>query len=364
MKMNTAIKLLLVADGHGTIHSESIRKYLSKKNYQIKKIFWKNFYHKNLYQNKNKFSIFFYLSKIDNHLIFGPITLLINLTFIFNSIINRHDVIFFHRSTHISHLSIFIIKKTTSSIFISYNNDDPFSKKAKKKLWNNYIKSIRYMDHCFVYREKNITEHLKFGCANSSLLRSYFIPDLNYDIPRNNVPLKYRYDVIFAGHFENDQRDLTLLFLLKKGINLRIYGSNWNKSIYYNEFLKFMPEIEELNPNDYNLALNGSKIALIFLSKLNNDTYTRRCFEIPCAKSLIISEQSSDMKNNIFTNNSCIYFNSNDALLNKISYYLKNHNERNLLANNAYNIIKNKHSIVNRVETINNTILNILNTKT
>lgn len=363
MNSNKKIKLLLVADGYGTIHSEIISNYLTKINYQVKNLFWKNLYHKDLYNKKKIFSFFFYLSKIDNHLIFGPVTLFINIRFIISSIKNNYDIIFFHRATHINHIAVLIVKRLTSSVFISYNNDDPFSKKAKKNLWKNYIKSIKYIDHCFVYREKNIAEHLRLGCSNSSLLRSYYIPEFNFYVPKNKVPLKFRSDVIFAGHFEEDNRDSLLLYLLKKGINLKIYGSNWQKSIHYKEFLKFMPSIDELSLYDYNLALNGSKIALIFLSKLNNDTYTRRCFEIPLAKSMIISEKSLDIKKNLFSEDSCIFFNSKNDLLKKINYYLDDNETRKVLVTNAFNKVKNRDSISNRVKSINNIIFKLLEKK-
>ena len=363
MHTNKKIKLFLVADGYGTIHSEILSKYLSKINYQVKNFFWKFLYHKDIYDKKKTFSFFYYLSKVDNHFIFGPITLFINIRFIISSIKNNYDIIFFHRATHINHLAVFIVKRFTSSIFISYNNDDPFSKKAKKNLWKNYIKSIKYIDHCFVYRKKNIEEHLILGCSNSSLLRSYYIPEFNFYIEENKVPLKFRSDVIFAGHFEDDNRDSLLLYLLNKGVNLKIYGSNWQKSIHYKEFLKFMPDIDELSLYDYNLALNGSKIALIFLSKLNNDTYTRRCFEIPLAKSMIISEKSLDIKNNLFTENSCIFFNSKNDLFNKINYYLDNNEIRKKIAISALKKVCNRDSIVNRVFDINEIVLKLLEKK-
>ena len=278
--MNKNIKLFFVSDGHGQIHSHTLVKYLLKLNYDIDIFFWKKFFHKYTYSSKKYFYFYLILSKIENKIIFGPIIFFINFLFILKAISKKYDIIFLLRGTHISSFSIFVIKKITSVIFISYNNDDPFSKLAESQLWKNYKSSIKYMDHCFVYRYKNIQEHLNLGCKNSSLLRSYFVPEFNFKIDKKNIPLQFINDVIFAGHYEDDNRDKILLFLLKRGIKLKIFGSEWERSIYYHELINLQGKIYELNQNDYNLALNGSKIALVFLSKINNDTYTRRCFVI------------------------------------------------------------------------------------
>jgi len=48
----------------------------------------------------------------------------------------------------------------------------------------------------------------------------------------------------------------------------------WENSKYYELFKSKIGEIKPLYGEDYNKTINKAKIALVFLSKINNDTYT------------------------------------------------------------------------------------------
>ena len=90
----------------------------------------------------------------------------------------------------------------------------------------------------------------------------------------------------------------------------------------------------------YNETINSLKIALVFLSKLNNDSYTRRCFEIPITRTVMLCEYTDDL-NQLFPENECaVYFrNSNEAVA-KCKWLLSNNDELLRIGNNAYRRIK------------------------
>ncbi|MEI6553667.1 MAG: glycosyltransferase, partial [bacterium] len=104
---------------------------------------------------------------------------------------------------------------------------------------------------------------------------------------------------------------------------------------------------------DYNLAINSAKIALVFLSKLNNDTYTRRVFEIIATKRLMVSVYTDDL-NSLFENKKeAVYFNNKEDLVTKIKYYLNNESEYCSIVENGFNrLMSDGHEVQDRAQEI------------
>ena len=208
-------------------------------------------------------------------------------------------------------------------------------------------------DHVFSYRYSNVSKYKSIGCKKVTMLRSHYDKDRNYPI-KNIVNKKFMCDVIYVGHFENDGRDQLLKLLVDKCINVKIYGTQWEKSEYYKLFRERCNEITPIYGEDYNLAINCAKIALVFLSKINNDTYTRRCFEIPATQTMMMSEYSEDLAKNLFTQGvEADYFHNKDELLSKIVYYLSNTDEIGEIGVKGYDkLISSDHELSNRIEQI------------
>ncbi|MFZ2978429.1 MAG: glycosyltransferase, partial [Candidatus Magasanikiibacteriota bacterium] len=151
--------------------------------------------------------------------------------------------------------------------------------------------------------------------------------------------------------FEDDGRDEYIKFLFDNRVNIKLFGgSSWIKSKYYNYFVNKIGPIDNLDNIEYNLALNSAKICLVFLSKRNNDTYTRRCFEIPATKSLVLSEYSDDLNTLFAQGKEADYFKSKEELLEKVRFYLANENMRIEVVEAGYKrLIKDKHEVGDRV---------------
>ena len=186
--------------------------------------------------------------------------------------------------------------------------------------WRHFKKTIPFYDHIFAYRWKNIDDYHKIGYHNTSLLRSYYLKDKNYHLSTPHPA--YACDVIFIGHFEDDGRDLAIKTLLEAGVNLKLFGTGWEKSRLYDFFVQKFGSIKPLYHDEYNKALNSAKIALVFLSKLNNDTYTRRCFEIPATQTMMMAEYTADLATLFEEGKEADFFRNHDELLQKIKKYL------------------------------------------
>jgi spore maturation protein CgeB len=187
------------------------------------------------------------------------------------------------------------------------------------------------MDLMLAYRLSNIDQYTLFGARKVDLMRSWYLPEVHRKIDLNdNDTRKYKSEVVFIGHYEEDGRAEILNMLAESGINIRIYGptgpskkNGWSNIVTKFKYLNNL-EIRYVKDDDYVKALNASQIALCFLSKLNNDSYTRRCFEIPACGTPLFSEYTEDLASLFEDGVNIVLFRDKLDLLNKVKYYLSN----------------------------------------
>lgn len=225
---------------------------------------------------------------------------------------------------------------------VTYTNDDPFKSRSILQTRNIrnlysfywYRKFIKFSDVNFVYRAINLQEIEKFAPKSKNfILMPYFVPDVHY--PLNFSLRDCKRDVIFIGHYEDDQRVEYINYLLEKGIDIQIFGAGWEKAkdLIINGSLK---DIKVMEKHNYTLELSRSRICLCFLSKLNRDEYTRRCFEIPAMKKILVSEYSHALNKIYRDGEEAVYFKSKEDLLKKVKDLLSNPREIDRIAENGY----------------------------
>lgn len=322
------MKILVAADGIGEeIYDKAFYDAFQHLGHKVYRFTWKEHFRHYQYTNRyetdgNKLKSLYY--RIQNKFITGPVTAKINRDLIKLCHDTRPDLVFIYRGTHIYASTVRRIRKTGTAVF-GYNNDDPFSPLYPKYFWRHFKKSVPFYDHIFSYRWKNIDDYRKIGYHKTSMLRSYYLKDKNCHLPAPYPD--YACDVIFIGHFEDDGRDEAIKMLIDEGVNLKLYGTGWEKSRLHDFFVQRFGPIKPLYHDEYNKALNSAKIALVFLSKLNNDTYTRRCFEIPATQTMMMAEYTPDLATLFEEGKEADFFRNHDELLQKIKQYLDD-NER------------------------------------
>ena len=288
----------------------------------------------------------FFQGKIKNYYSalppFSPNRWKLNNYVLSSALKKKPDWIFFWRPTHIFPKTIKYLRNSGIKT-ISYVNDDPFSIGIKKKkgrtpwhhkfLWYYYFKCLSYFDKNFFYRKINCKEALAKGAKHADIFLPYFIPKKDKPVILNPLEKKYfQTDVVFVGHYENDGREKFIHSLLKAGIKLKIWGgSYWNKKVL-GKYYDYLSPIIEVRGKDYAKALCGAKICLVFLSKLNRDTFTRRCFEIPACGRVMLAERTNDLKKMFKENEEACFFSSKKELLEKINWLLKNPKIRRRIA--------------------------------
>lgn len=240
------------------------------------------------------------------------------------------DLVFLYRCCSIRGKTVSLLKEKGCIVY-TYNNDDPFSDIPDRFYNRHFKRTIRLADENYVYRKKNIGDYLSLGIKAPRVLLPYFLSTQNFymDVP-NDIP------IAFVGHYEGDGRDALLLSLRKAGLPVSLYSStqSWRRSPYFEEIKDF------IQPGaygaDYNKLLNRIEIAIVFLSKINHDTYTRRCFEIPATSTLMLCEYTDDM-DALFPEDECAcYFRSGTELIDKCRYLLSRPDEVKRIAANGY----------------------------
>jgi hypothetical protein len=195
--------------------------------------------------------------------------------------------------------------------------------------------SIPLCDLVLAHRHRNFSEYRAHGAKNIELLRTWFIPERNHPVTFTaDEKLKYEYDVVFVGHYEEDGRLEYLEEIAKAGWRIKIYGAHheWGEALMRSPLLKNQVPTSLAWGVEYNKALAGGKIAMCFLSKLNRDTYATRCFEIPATGSFLLSEFTEDLATLFTEGEHAEFFRSTEEMLIKIKKYLSDDILRNKIA--------------------------------
>lgn len=324
MDRNLKYKILLVGSFQYSIYASAFESGFKDLGYTVRIV------DTNKYRNKYLFSTF--LNKVlDKYHIGWP---LMTLNHDILRVIDQYkpDFIFFYYCMGVYPSTYMKIKKRGIKFF-TYINDDPFSKVLNKPWCRNFHRSLPIADWNFVYRKKNISDYHTMDVYNVSILAPYYIKKQNYPMDKErSIP------IAFMGHWENDGRDEYLKALLNAEIPFIIYGDDatWKKSSLYD----ILKERGILSPRkigeEYNSTINDLQLSIVFLSKINNDTYTRRCFEIPATKTCMICEYTDDM-NNMFPEDECaIYFRNPKEFVEKVKYYITHPAQCRRIGENSY----------------------------
>jgi len=300
--------------------------------------------------------------RIQYRLSYGPIVWGINQRLISQSKKIKPDIIWFYNVTLISPRTLKKLRKSLpDTVFVQYSNDNPFSKNAKSSIWRNYINNIRYFDIHFAFRKSNLMDYKKYGSRNTFILMPYFIPQVDYPEPYDTIPNNFKCDVVFAGHYENDGRVEMLEAICKQGFNLKIFGGGWSPlqdKLSPNSPLQSFFPITPATGNEYRYAISGAKVALCFLSTLNEDTYTKRNFQIPAMKTVILSQYTDELAHFFIPDVEALFFNNLQELLIKLNYILTNENARTKIAQAGYDrVYIDGHDVNSRMKNWLNHIL-------
>ncbi len=267
-----------------------------------------------------KSAIFKYLLKIEYYFSFLGLASVFLYAKVFLELfkLRRRDVVlFFWRPTLINNtiLNIARLILNNKSIIVSYNNDNPFSIKYnqsknlhQKLLWRKFIKTISNYDISLVYRPSNFLDYQKVGASKIVLFPPGFPDSL---IGKFTDTVIHTNNVVFIGYFEKKRLEC-INYLIENRIDVKVYGTGWEDKLHAN--YKY-GKVQPIYGDKYFEVLNESKICLCFLSELNSDVYTRRNFEIPACRTVMLSERTPELEDCFQENIEAVYFSNKEECL-------------------------------------------------
>lgn len=289
---------------------------------------------------------------------FGPALLKVNKRVVDEAKKIRPDYTLFWRPTHI--VTTTLLKLRGANVrTISYNNDDPFGPSTHGNvpwhhhfLWRLYLRSLPNYDLNFFYRKVNCEEAKKHGAKHAAILLPYFLPWQDKPMELTKTEQKcYDTDVVFAGHFEPDGRDESLYLLQAAGIKVKVWGGKeWARSELVSSLNNGMP-IRPANGLEYRKAISGAKVCICFLSKLNRDKYTRRCFEIPAMGRVLLAERTDELTKLFKEDEEASFFSSKGELIQKAKWLLGRPDARERIAKGGLRRVwADHHDVVSRAD--------------
>ncbi len=151
--------------------------------------------------------------------------------------------------------------------------------------------------------------------------------------------LEKKYDVTFIGTPKTDRAEF-ISYLMKKGINVKVFGAGWDQ---YPEFKEIYGGF--LDKEEYTKVINQSRINLCFNKNYLGTTHViQKFFEINACKSFMLTEYCKGYSDLFKLGKELVMFKDSKDLHDKIVYYLKNENEREEIANKAYKKIMENYS--------------------
>ena len=320
------MRILLVGDWHSDIHEEAWRLGLEARGHEVHGIAWHTRF-------EGGPGIARIAGRVQNRLIAGPAVWGLNAAIVREARRVAPDAVILYRPTHVLPVTLRALRLAAPrAVVATYNNDDPFGERASKLLWRHYLRLVRRADVNMVYRQKNVTDLERLGARNVAVVRSHYVPERHRPVAVTaEQRARWSADVVFVGHYEADGRCAYLQAVAESGVDFRLFGPDWDRAPSEPWLLRFQP-IATPRGEDYVRSIAGSRIALCLLSGLNNDTYTRRAFEIPAIGSMLLSQRTDDMKALFREGEEADYFSSPSELVDKVRFYLANEPTRARIA--------------------------------
>lgn len=346
--------MLVVGDWHSDLHETELCKSLQRLGHEVAEFRWYPYFKLGAVKPWSMPGIF---RRLQNKFVAGPLIARLNQDFIVEATRQDPDVIFIYRGTHIRAKTLKALQRVLPKCrFFGYNNDDPFSPSQPRYLWRHFLQSVPLYDLMLAYRHANIQDFYRAGAKNVMLMRSWFVPDRSYPINLSAADRQiFDCDVVFVGHYEPDQRLEYLEAIAARGHKVKIFGPTkyWQKPLRNSALLRHLAPTRMVWGDEYNKALCGAKIALCFFSKLNRDTYTRRCFEIPATRSLMLCEYSEDIASLYKQGVEADFFTSKQEMLDLIDHYLGDESARARVAEAGFaKVYSAGHDIDSRISTL------------
>jgi spore maturation protein CgeB len=351
------VRILVIGDWYSALHEELVSQAFKTLGHEVFPFGWHTYFKPRRAVTGPTGKLEHFVLKVQNHFIIGPKVASINCDALRAVDQFSPDMVFVYRGTHLFPSTLRRIKeRNPATVLVGYNTDNAFVSGHLYGLWRHFLRGLPFYDLMLAFRAQNVEDFKRAGAKRAELLRFWFTPELNRRVELSpEEQEQYGSDVVFVGNYEPHGRLEWLEEIAKAGFNLRLFGPGkyWNGKLRQSPWLRHLAPVSEAWGENYNKALCGAKVALCLLSKLNRDTYTCRCFEIPATKTMLLSEYTEDLATLYTEGVEAEFFRSNDELIVKLQRYVSDEALRLRVAEAGYQrVVADKHDVISRMRQV------------
>lgn len=347
------MKILVAGDWHSELHEEAVAHALETLGHAVERFAWHDYFKAAGHHLASR--LFGLWPRAQNKYLWGGRITRLNHDLVNLARRTQPDVIFIYRGTHVLPKTLRRLREAVPGVvLVGYNNDDPFAPGHVAGLWRHFIAGLPELDLALAYRHSNLDDFRCAGARRVELLRSWYIRERNHPAELSEAECeRFGCDVVFIGHYEPDMRLACLEVAVNAGFRVKLYGPPYE----WEPVLKRHPVLSKLLPvrlvwgEEYNLALCGAKVALVFLSKLNRDTYTRRSFEIPATGVVMLSEYTNDLAKLFRPDIEAVYFKTMEEFSRRLNNMMADAVRREAIAASGMARVRDqRHDVISRME--------------
>jgi spore maturation protein CgeB len=198
-----------------------------------------------------------------------------------------------------------------------YYNDDAFSRTAPFGFHWKFRRALTAYDGHFVFRSHNVERYRMEGAAHVEHCGPSYDPRRHFPVGSVEA-VPFIADAAFIGHWENDWRVDCLDALARRGFDVILRGGGWSDAIKGRAIAALEPVTHAFGA-EYNRIYSNVMAGLCFFSKINNDTWTDRAFEIVAVGGLLVCERTPEAQAHFVDRQEAFFFSSIDELLEIVS---------------------------------------------
>lgn len=242
-------------------------------------------------------------------------------------------LIFIHKGQWIFPETLKKIKTNTQALLFIFNPDDPFN--PNRGASSGFIRnSISIYDVYFIWSKALIPRLEQAGAKQVEYLPFASDPELHYPVTLTEEDRKnYGSDIVFIGNWDKErERWLSAL----EGYDLAIWGADYWIKRCKNRFLRSCWKGRTAIGEEMSRITQSSKINLNILRLQNKGSHNMRSFEIPACGGFMLHEIGDEVPGFFEEGRDAAYFDSAEALKDKIRFYLNNDKVRVEIAKSGY----------------------------
>lgn len=216
---------------------------------------------------------------------------------------------------------------------------------------------IPHYDFIFTTKTFGVTDLA--GKFNYPIERIHFIPhgfDPQVHRKIDDGDRSFACEASFIGTYsQHKERYLAALSAAIPDLNLKVWGGNW----YQSTRSELESRIQGIGVHGdlFALAINQSAINIALLSEKVKgaslgDQITSRTFQIPGAGGFMLHQRTEEVLEYFEEDEEIVCFETEEDLIDKVTYYRKNDLERRKIAENGYLRAQKNHSQVSRAAEI------------